>query len=95
MNQIVQRFCFTLNNYTEDEFNAFSTEDFCGKFKYFIVGKEVCPTTGTPHLQGFGKHILIIRVDHPAGRSLKLYSGHFSMFVYASKISLLKAAPLF
>lgn len=44
---------FTINNYTEDD------EAFCGelfwvnKAKYVVVGKEVAPTTLTPHLQGY------------------------------------------
>lgn len=44
---------FTINNYTEDD------EAFCGelfwvnKAKYIVVGKEVAPTTLTPHLQGY------------------------------------------
>ncbi len=44
-----RNYCFTLNNYTPDDIkhlNALSTQ-------YIIYGKETCPTTGTPHLQGF------------------------------------------
>lgn len=46
-------FTFTINNYTEED------EDFVGSLywvfqcRYLIVGKETCPTTGTPHLQGY------------------------------------------
>lgn len=40
--------CFTLNNYTEDEFNAI--KQIC--CKYLVVGKET-GEAGTPHLQGF------------------------------------------
>jgi len=47
-----RKWCFTLNNYTELEYGRIigipETE-----YKYLIVGRELCPTTGTPHLQGF------------------------------------------
>lgn len=42
-------FCFTLNNWTEEEYQKVITYP-C---KYLIVGKEIAPTTGTPHLQGY------------------------------------------
>lgn len=42
-------YCFTCNNYTpEDETYLKSIE--C---KYLIFGREIAPTTGTPHLQGY------------------------------------------
>lgn len=44
-----RRWCFTLNNYTdEDKARLDSLE--C---VYLVYGFEVAPTTGTPHLQGF------------------------------------------
>lgn len=43
--------CFTLNNYTEDEYQSIF-ESLSQHTKYFIIGKEVS-STGTPHLQGF------------------------------------------
>lgn len=46
------RWCFTLNNYTEDHI-AVILEKFCGSIKYFIFQEEKAPGTGTPHLQGF------------------------------------------
>lgn len=43
--------CFTLNNYTEEDFNKL--KDTCTQFcKKFIIGKEV-GKKGTPHLQGY------------------------------------------
>lgn len=42
-------FCFTLNNYTDLEYTAI-LETEC---RYLCVGKEIAPTTGTPHLQGY------------------------------------------
>lgn len=41
-------YCFTLNNYTEDDYNSI----ICIASVYLIVGKEV-GESGTPHLQGF------------------------------------------
>lgn len=42
--------CFTLNNYTpEDEAEVATWEG----VRYCVFGREVAPTTGTPHLQGF------------------------------------------
>jgi hypothetical protein len=46
-----RRFCFTLNNYTDQEY-----EQLCeslGTMEYGIVAKELAPNTGTPHLQGY------------------------------------------
>ncbi|AEL87792.1 putative replication-associated protein [Bat faeces associated cyclovirus 4] len=51
-NSTVRRFCFTWNNPTELDFALCS--EFIKKYcKYGIVGKEIAPTTGTLHLQGF------------------------------------------
>ncbi len=45
--------CFTLNNYTENEFGAL-VRKFSVLYEkyYFIVGKEI-GANGTPHLQGY------------------------------------------
>lgn len=43
-----RNFCFTLNNYTEDEYKSV----FNIGYRYIVVGKEV-GESGTPHLQGF------------------------------------------
>lgn len=42
-------FIFTTNNYSEDFLEHLKRLD----KKYLIVGKEIAPTTGTPHLQGY------------------------------------------
>lgn len=47
--QRVTRFCFTLNNYTDDELDSLKT---LPHVRWMIIGKEVAPVTGTPHLQG-------------------------------------------
>jgi len=44
-----RRWCFTLNNYTgveEEQLQAFDC-------RYMVYGREIAPTTGTPHLQGY------------------------------------------
>lgn len=42
-------YCFTWNNYSDDDIEALKSEN----FRYLIFGREVAPTTGTPHLQGY------------------------------------------
>lgn len=42
-------YCFTINNYTDDDVNRLNNLD-C---EYIVFGREVAPTTGTPHLQGY------------------------------------------
>ena len=44
-------YCFTLNNYTPEEYNAIINTN----YDYIVVGKEV-GESGTPHLQGFVHH---------------------------------------
>ncbi|AXH74642.1 MAG: putative viral replication protein [Cressdnaviricota sp.] len=46
------RWCLTLNNYTEEDCKSISSIvlRYC---RYAIIGKEIAPTTGTPHLQGY------------------------------------------
>lgn len=44
--------CFTLNAYTEEELDVLMDED-NDDIQYICFGKEVAPTTGTPHLQGW------------------------------------------
>lgn len=43
-----RRICFTLNNYTDEEYDSLKEMD-C---KWMIMGKETCPQTGTHHIQG-------------------------------------------
>lgn len=46
-----RNFVFTLNNYTDAEVEAIC--DLADECKYLIFSKEVAPSTGTPHLQGY------------------------------------------
>jgi len=53
-----RHFPFTLNNYSEDDFAALCAledpdERKSAGVRYIIFAKEVAPTTGTPHLQGY------------------------------------------
>ena len=51
-NQRFRNFCFTLNNYTNEELK-YIQELGLKEYRYIIVGQEIAPSTGTPHLQGF------------------------------------------
>lgn len=48
----VKRYAFTLLNYTAEDISKITVS--AEKYKYlFVYGKEICPETGTPHLQGY------------------------------------------
>jgi len=47
-----RNFVFTLNNYTQEELELFAVDPPVAPVRYVIYGKEVAPSTGTPHLQG-------------------------------------------
>ena len=51
-NSTVRRFCWTLNNYTEEDVDVLQ-KDLAELCKFAIFGRETCPNTGTKHLQGF------------------------------------------
>lgn len=42
-------YCYTLNNYTADQYDAIQKIESV----YHVGGEEVAPSTGTPHIQGF------------------------------------------
>lgn len=42
-------YCFTLNNWTQEQYDIIVGL----RCRYVVVGKEVAPITGTPHLQGY------------------------------------------
>jgi len=43
-------FVFTLPNYTEEEYVSILNNNL---LSYCVIGKKICPTTGTLHLQGY------------------------------------------
>jgi len=43
--------CYTVNNYTEEDLEMLRALE--GKCRYHVIGKEIAPATGTPHLQGY------------------------------------------
>lgn len=45
-------YCFTLNNWTQDEFQRLR-DTLIDQSSYFVIGREVGGTEGTPHLQGY------------------------------------------
>jgi len=45
--------CWTLNNYTDEEILDLRSLAWDPSVSYCVWGKEIAPTTGTPHLQGF------------------------------------------
>ena len=52
-------YVFTCNNYTDEDIGYLSSL----RFQYLILGKEVAPTTGTKHLQGY--------VHYPEPRTIR------------------------
>jgi len=79
---------FVINNYTESD--MFAVQYLFKKVAYGIVGKEVAPTTGTPHLQGYCR--LIDSMSMPALKKIltraKLIvanGGDMANQVYSSK----------
>lgn len=49
-----RQFCFTLNNYTQNDIDTIIHYVISLNGEY-IIGKEIAPSTGTPHLQGYIK----------------------------------------
>lgn len=45
--------CFTMNNYTEDNLGHLKGEKITNVARYIVFGKEVAPSTGTKHIQGY------------------------------------------
>lgn len=51
-------YCFTYNNYTEEDLQKLLNYSLAN---YVIIGREIAPTTGTPHLQGYMRFTNAIR----------------------------------
>lgn len=48
-----RNWCFTLNNYTDDEYSYLIGFEGHKQIKYMIIGKEIGEQEKTPHIQGF------------------------------------------
>ena len=49
-NSKVRNTFVTVNNWTEEQWDKLVSYGDTGEFKYLVFGKEIAPTTGTPHL---------------------------------------------
>lgn len=69
--------CFTINNYDEPTTAHLDSLFDAGSVSYLVYGRELAPSTGTPHLQGFA--ILNDAVRRSRAKSLLSPSlgGHF------------------
>lgn len=45
----IRDYAITWNNYTEENYQTLKAF----KCRYIVIGREICPTTGTPHLQAY------------------------------------------
>lgn len=62
INSKSRKWCFTLNNWTIDEFDTM-TQTFVSKGWSFIMGKEIGVKNKVPHIQGYVDHKNAIRFD--------------------------------
>lgn len=78
MNIRSRSWCFTTNNYSVDDISV--VEDIATTSVYLIYGKEVAPTTGTGHLQGYiyfenSKSFSKIKKMLPSGSHIEVAKG--------------------
>ncbi len=71
-----KRWIFTINNWTDEQLLHLRLIGESEQIQYLVYGRELAPTTGTPHLQGF--------VIFPGRRTLEhvsrlLPQGHFEI----------------
>lgn len=52
-NKRLRNACFTVNNYSDADIELLRALSKDARVKYLVFGKEVAPSTGTPHLQGY------------------------------------------
>lgn len=69
-------FCFTVNNYSDADLDTLNRL----VSRYLCYGKEVAPTTGTPHLQGYvyfasARGFASVVADLPRGTHLEIANG--------------------
>lgn len=57
-----RRYCFTLNNYTVEEYNGITGASGDNLVRFIIVGKET-GQSGTPHLQGYVEFTRPVRIN--------------------------------
>ncbi|QMW68884.1 replication-associated protein [Crucivirus-411] len=81
-----RRWCFTWNNYPYD------WQDYIAKMNatYWICGKEIAPTTGTPHLQGYAefkgsKRFSTLQKIHKSIQLIKCNGNSDQNYAYCSK----------
>ena len=77
----------TCNNYSIDDYNKFLNHEW---FSYICIGKEIAPTTGTPHLQiyaelKFQKRIGALRREFPGSHILFARGSQQQCMVYCQK----------
>jgi len=77
------------NNYTEDDYKRME-EFFTKKGWTYVIGKEIAPTTGTPHLQVFVQHknaiqLNLLKEHFPKTRWLKANGSAYANLKYCSK----------
>lgn len=77
----VRAWCFTLNNYTEDEYANLKLIPVFLRTKYLILGREV-GACGTPHIQGF-----VYFENNVSFATLKRYAGDRCHIEMKSKFS--------
>lgn len=70
----IVRFQFTWNNYTDAD-EVWLSEFFKQECKYLVYGKEIAPTTLTPHLQGF---VILKKKQRISGLSKKGFKAHLT-----------------
>lgn len=78
---VSRAYCFTLNNYTEDEVSSIVG---LGNYNYLVFGREV-GESGTPHLQGFiyytnNRSLRVVRRDIPRAH-FELKKGTFAQAI--------------
>lgn len=80
--------CFTVNNYSNEDYEQ--AKNLCKIYTYGIIGKEIAPTTGTPHLQCYVYEknkvsFSTVTACVPRGRFIQAKGSPQQNFIYCSK----------